>query len=146
MQFARSVEIAAPWARVWEELSEPARFLGLQPLLVEVREVAAPGGVRAFEAVEVVRALGVPLRSRLRVELRPELAAQRVAFATRAPLGIALAGEFALRALGAGRTAVHESVTLRCARLLRPFVAAQARRAQEALLANLKQRLETRKS
>jgi hypothetical protein len=145
LQFARSVEIAVPFARVWEELSEPARFLGLQPLLVEVREVAAPGGARAFEAVEVVRALGVPLRSRLRVELRPEVAAQRVAFATRAPLGIALTGEFALEALGAERTAVRESVTLRCSRLLRPFVVAQATRAQEALLANLKQRLETRK-
>ena len=142
MEFARSVEIAAPLARVWAELSEPARFLGLQPLLVEVREVAAPGGARAFEAVEVVRALGVPLRSRLHVELRPERAAQRVCFATRAPLGIALAGEFALLALGAGRTAVRESVTLRCARPLRRFVARQAVRAQEALLANLKRRLE----
>lgn len=128
--------------RVWAELSEPARFLGLQPLLVEVREVDASPGARAFDAVERVRALGISLRSRLRVELRPERDGARVAFATRAPLGIRLSGAFALEALTPARTAVRESVALRCAPPLRGFVLAQAIRAQEALLANLKRRLE----
>jgi hypothetical protein len=136
------VEIDVPLARVWAELSEPARFLGLQPLLVEVREVDAPPGARAFDAVERVQALGVPLRSRLRVELRPDREGACVAFATRAPLGIRLSGAFALEALAPARTAVRESVALRCPPPLRRLVLAQAIRAQEALLANLKRRLE----
>jgi len=127
---------------VWAELAEPARFLGLQPLLVEVREVAAAPGARAFEAVERVRVLALPLRSRLHVELRPDPQARRVGFATRAPLGIRLDGAFALEALAEGRTAVRESVDVRCAAPLRGFVVAQAMRAQQALLANLKRRLE----
>jgi hypothetical protein len=128
---------------VLAELCEPARFLGLQPLLVEVREVAAPAGARAFEAVERVRLLGrIPLRSRLRVELAPDRAARRVHFATRAPLGIRLEGAFALEEAGPGATRVHEMVTLAAPRGLHAWVRAQAVRAQEALLANLKQRLE----
>jgi len=127
---------------VWAELSEPARFLGLQPLLVEVREVEAAPGARAFEAVERVRVLALPLRSRLHVELRPDPQARGVAFATRAPFGIRLDGAFALEALGEKRTAVRESVSVRCGAPLLGFVVAQAMRAQEALLANLKRRLE----
>jgi hypothetical protein len=108
-----------------------------------VREVAAPPGARAFDAVERVRAFGLPLRSRLRVELRPEREARRVGFATQAALRIRLAGDFALDALGAERTAVRESVTVHCPSPLRAFVVAQARGAQQALLANLKRRLES---
>ena len=136
------MEVTAPLARVFAELCEPERFLGLQPLLVEVREVPAAPGARAFDALERVRALGLPLWSRLRVELRAEEKARRVAFATRAALGIRLTGAFELAALAAGRTAVRETVSVRCPRLLRPFVVAQARGAQRALLENLKQRLE----
>ena len=114
----------------------------MQPLLVEVREIAARPGGRAFEAVERVRVLSLPLRSRLQVELRPEPRARRIAFETRAALGIRLDGAFALEALGERRTAVRESVDVRCALPLRAFVVAQARRAQRSLLANLKGRLE----
>jgi hypothetical protein len=142
VRFERSVKIAAPRERVFAELSEPARFLGLQPLLASVREVPGVHGARCFEAVERVPiAAGWTLPSRLRVELHPDAAGTRVAFRTRAPLGIRLTGAFELADAG-GDTLVRESVELRCAQLLAGFVAPQAIHAQEALLANLKRRLE----
>jgi hypothetical protein len=142
VEFERAVTIASPPGRVFEELAAPERFLGLQPLLRSVREVAGREGARCFEAVERVPLFaGLSLPSRLRVELVPADDRTRVAFHTRAPLGIRLDGAFALRAVANG-TEVRETVALRCARGLRGFVAPQAMRAQEALLANLKRRLE----
>jgi hypothetical protein len=142
MHFERDVAIAAPLERVFAELSEPARFLGLQPLLTEIREIDAAPGARAFEAVERVPLFGsFAVRNRLVVELVPMQSQQRVDFATRAPLGIRLAGTFALQAEGAA-TRVRESVELRCPFGLRRFVRREAIRAQQALLANLKRRLE----
>ena len=141
-RFERDVVIAASLARVFGELSEPARFLGLQPLLTEVREVAAAPGVCAFEAVERVALLGpIAVNNRLRVELTPRAAAHRIGFATRAPLGIRIEGAFALDAMGT-TTRVTESVVLRCPFWLSRFVLREATRAQEALLANLKRRIE----
>ena len=140
--FAREIAIAAPRDRVFAELAEPARFLGLQPLLAEVREVPAAAGVRAFEAVERVPLLGrIAMRNRLRVELTPLPAQDSIRFATRAPLGIWLVGAFDLHAEGPA-TRVRESVQLHCPLVLRRFVAREAIRAQETLLANLKRRLE----
>jgi hypothetical protein len=142
VRFERSVAIAAPALRVFAELSEPRRFLGLQPLLASLEELAAGEGVRAFAATERVRVLGpLALPSRLRVELRPRPAERRIEFATRAPLGIMLGGEFAIEADG-DASIVHERVAVACPRWLRAFVVPQAVRAQEALLANLKRRLE----
>ena len=141
-RFQREVTIRVPAARVYAELAEPARFLGLQPLLASVRELPGPDGARVFAATERVPIAGpIAWPSRLRVELRPDRAAWRIAFATRAPLGIALRGAFDLVEAG-GVTRVVESVELACAGWLRGFVLPQAVHAQEALLANLKRRLE----
>ncbi|RIL03911.1 MAG: hypothetical protein DCC71_14695 [Proteobacteria bacterium] len=141
-RFERSVAIAAPLARVFAELAEPARFLGLQPLLTSVEERRAPDGARVFAARERVPIAGpLALASRLVVELRPDAAARRIAFATHAPLGVRLAGAFEL-AERSGATLVREVVALRCAALLMGFVLPRAVGAQEALLARLQQRLE----
>lgn len=142
-RFEREVTIRARAPRVFAELAEPARFLGLQPLLTSVRELAGAPGTRTFAATERVPLVGaLALPSRLRVELRPDAAAQRIAFATRAPLGIRLRGAFAVTEVD-GATRVVESVEVECAGWLRNFVLPAAIRAQEALLANLKQRLES---
>lgn len=142
--FEHEIAIAAPLARVFAELAEPIRFLGLQPLLTSVREIAAGEGARAFEAMERVRLLGpLSMLSWLRVELRPDAEAGRIAFATSARLGVRLAGAFSLCSEGS-RTRVRQSVELYCAAWLRAFVLPRAMRAQQALLENLKQRLESR--
>jgi hypothetical protein len=141
-RFEREVAIAAPRDRVFAELAEPSRFLGLQPLLTEVRELPAAAGLRVFEAVERVPIIGrIAVRNRLRVELTPLPAQDLIRFETSAPLEIRLVGAFALHAEGAV-TRVRESVLLECPLVLRCFVEREAIRAQEALLANLKRRLE----
>lgn len=141
--FAREVTIDAPLTRVFAELGTPARFLGLQPLLTDVREVESAAGTRAFEATERVRILGpIALRARLHVELRLDPERARIEFATRAPLRIRLHGDFTLAPVESG-TRVVESVVVECPRWLAAFVLPQAIRAQEALLANLKRRLES---
>lgn len=141
--FEKEVTIRAPLTRVFAELGTPARFLGLQPLLTEVREVEAAAGTRAFEASERVRIVGpIAITNRLRVELRLDPEHARIAFAARAPLGVRLDGDFALTAACGAGTRVVESVTVACPRWIAGFVLPQAIRAQEALLANLKRRLE----
>ena len=141
-RFERDITIAAPRERVFAELAEPARFLGLQPLLTEVREVPAAPGVRAFEACERVPLFGrLAVRNRLHVELTPLPAQDLVAFEARAPLGIRLVGSFGIRAEGTA-TRVRESVRLHCPLVLRRFIEREAIRAQESLLENLKRRLE----
>ena len=142
VRFERAIEVRATPDRVFEELAEPARFLGLQPLLTSVRELPGADGERVFTATERVPIAGpIALPSRLRVVLRPDSAARSVGFATRAPLGIALTGAFAVEGADGGARVV-ESVEVRCAGWLVGFVLPQAIRAQEALLANLKARLE----
>ena len=142
IRFERSVVVAAPLERVFAELSEPARFLGLQPLLTEIREVEAGPGMRAFEAIERVPILGpIAIRNRLHVEVTPLATAQRVKTAARAPLGIRVEAEFALARDGSA-TRVRESVAVTCPRWLHGFVRNTAIAAQEALLANLARRLE----
>lgn len=142
LHFEREITIAAARRRVFVELVTPERFLGLQPLLTEIEELPGADGTRVFAATERVPLFGpLALPSRLRVELRPDAAGTRIAFATRAPFGIRLRGAFVLSETPAG-TRVVESVELACPRWLRGFVAPQAMRAQEALLANLKRRIE----
>jgi hypothetical protein len=137
-----STEIAASATRVIEELATPARFLGLQPLLTDVAEVPAAPGARAFAATERVPLFGVVrVPSRLHVELRTDPARGRVAFTTGAPLGIRLRGAFECHEQ-ADATRVVESVEVTCPAWLCAFVVRQAIAAQEALLANLKSRLE----
>jgi hypothetical protein len=79
------------------------------------------------------------LRSRIEVVLAPEPG--RVRFATRAALGIALAGAFVVEPSARGAR-VREEVSLACPAWLRRFVEPRAIAAQEALLANLRARLE----
>ena len=60
--FRLSQTIAAPAGRIYAHLSEPASFLGLQPLLIEVTETdrgedAAGRPTRTFRCVEKLRLL-----------------------------------------------------------------------------------------
>lgn len=143
-RFERTIAIEAPLVRVFAELSEPPRFLGLQPLLTSVQERTDDGGARVFEARERVPIAGpLAITNRLVVALRPDPAARRIAFDSRAPLGIRLAGAFELAEEGAA-TRVREVVALRCPALLVWYVLPEAVAAQEALLARLRERLERR--
>jgi hypothetical protein len=50
--------IAASPAVVFEHLAQPSNYIGLSPLVVEVRDVRVEGGVTHYTAVERFRLLG----------------------------------------------------------------------------------------
>jgi len=140
------VEIRAPRERVYAELAEPRRQLGLQPLLVEVRELppaAGAPGARCFEAVERIALFGpLAVRNRIRVEIAPVAPPAGLDFHATSRGGVEVWSEFRLEALPGGATEVREDVRVRTPGWLRPLVGRQALRAQRRLLDNLKRRLE----
>lgn len=142
IRFERSVRIDAPRERVYAELAEPERQLGLQPLLVSVRELPAEAGVQRFEAVERIAGLGPFVwHNRIIVDVRPADPPHRLDFHARSRGGVTVRSGFRLEAVGEA-TEVHETVEVGMPWALRPLVARLAVRAQERLLANLKRRLE----
>lgn len=52
-------QIAAPPQEVFTHLAEPTHYIGLSPLLVDVRDVRRGGGTVHYTAVERFRLLGV---------------------------------------------------------------------------------------
>lgn len=140
------MRIRAPRERVYAELVEPRRQLGLQPLLVEVREqppAAGTSSTRCFEAVERVPLLGpIAVRNRIRVELVPVAPPARVDFHAVSRGGVEVWSGFRLEETPEGGTEVREDVCVWTPGWLRPFVLRRARQAQERLLGNLKRRLE----
>lgn len=126
-----------------EELCDPPRQLGLQPLLVRVDPLPATPPARRFSAVERIVLWGVlPVRNRIHVELVPDADGRGVRFAARAALGVRVRSHFALAPIAGGtRTRVRERVELAAPWPLRRFVRTRAVVAQEALLAALARRL-----
>ena len=136
-------------ARVFDELADPRRQLGLQPLLASVTELGGSidtkTGVvaRDFEAVEVFRVFGIQwFRNRIRVRVVPVEPGRRVEFEARSRPGIVVRSSFELSPDGDG-TRVTESVELRAPAVLMSIVGRESRAAHVALLANLKARLES---
>jgi hypothetical protein len=69
----RSYDIAAPPAAVLAHLAEPENYIGLSPLLVDVRDVRCEGGVTYYVAVERFRFLGLVQHDNvIQVSLRTE--------------------------------------------------------------------------
>jgi hypothetical protein len=145
--FTRALRIAASPAAVFAELSDPRCYLGLQPLLVDVTELER--GVddvghpfRRFASVERIVLFGVfPFRNRIesRLTLEEDGRALRVDTASRPGIRLRAAYTFASEEIG---TLLRLSVAIGCPRLLARFVGREAERAHDALLTNLKTRLE----
>lgn len=145
--FEKSIWICAPPAAVFAHLSEPRNFVGLQPLLVELRETrrgSDPEGrpTRRFETVEKLRLAGiVPFRNRIEglLTLVSDDEAIEVEVWSRPRLVLRSHYRFSPEA---GGTRVAERVTIDCPGLLARLVRRQAERAHDRLLAALKERLE----
>lgn len=145
-RFERSVAIRSEPGAIEAELADPQRQIGLQPLLVSVSEIDGGDSTRTrhFEAIEIVRVFGcVKLRNRIRVRIHVTRPGEVVEFEASSFPGIVVHSRFTLSRVESG-THVREEVRLEAPILLRGFVASEAMRAQEELLANLKQRLEAR--
>ena len=142
--------IAAPVAAVYAHLSEPASFLGLQPLLIEVTETgrgedAQGRPTRTFRAVENIRLFGfLPWRNTITTRMTLSRPDERIECDVESPGGVRLRNAFVLRAEG-DASLVRDEVTIDCPRLLQGLVLGIARKAHERLLLNLKQRMEEKK-
>lgn len=145
--FSLSERIEAPVEQIYDHLSEPRSFLGLQPLLVEITEKArgedAEGRpTRAFESVEKLRLLGVfPYRNRISTRMTLARPNERIECEVASPGGVRLRNAFTVRE-GDGASVVGDEVTVECPRWLRAFVAGEAEKAHRRLLQNLKRRME----
>ncbi|MFD7643096.1 SRPBCC family protein [Kitasatospora sp. NPDC059795] len=58
-ELSRAYDIAAPPATVLAHLAEPQNYIGLSPLLVDVRDIRRENGVTHYAAVERFRFLGL---------------------------------------------------------------------------------------
>jgi hypothetical protein len=149
-RFSVAERIDAPVERVFHHLSEPASFVGLQPLLLSVEETERgedPHGrpTRTFRSVERLRLLGfIPYRNTILTRMTLMRPNELIECEVNSPGGVKLRNTFALRA-EEGTSCVCDDVTVHCPRWLRPFVVAEARRAHQRMLHNLKRRMEGRR-
>ncbi|GAA1233466.1 hypothetical protein GCM10009665_24680 [Kitasatospora nipponensis] len=117
-ELIRSYDIAATPAAVLTHLAQPENYIGLSPLLVDVRDVRDQGGVTHYVAVERFRFLGLVSHDNvIQVTLRTEDA--------RLPGGAAVSGEvvspggvrmdyrFAVTARDGGGSVVVDTLRLR---------------------------------
>jgi ligand-binding SRPBCC domain-containing protein len=145
--FDVSERITAPPERIYAHLSEPRSFLGLQPLLIEVRETdrGADGQgrpTRTFRAVEKLRLFRfIPYRNAITTRMTLAAPNERIECEVDSPGGVSLRNAFTLRPDG-GDVVVEDAVTIDCPAWLRGFVVAEAKKAHRRLLQNLKRRME----
>lgn len=131
--FAHSFVVAAPPDAVREHLADPQSYVGLSPLVVEVRDVRRDGAVVRYTAVERFG----PYRNRIRVTLTD--ADGRVVSDVVSPGRVRLRAEVDL-APHEGGTEVTETITVESPALLRRFVLRQARSVQRARARELARR------
>ncbi|HME69681.1 MAG TPA: SRPBCC family protein [Myxococcota bacterium] len=139
LSFEKSIWICAPPAAVFAHLSEPRNFVGLQPLLVELRETGRgsdPEGrpTRRFETVEKLRLAGfLPFRNRIEGLLTLVSDDEAIEIMVWSWPRLVLRSHYRL-CHEAGGTRVAEGVAIDCPGLLAWPVRRQAERAHDHLL------------
>ena len=150
MSFVLFERIAAPVERIYAHLSEPASFLGLQPLLVEITETGRGSDAdgrptRSFRSIERLLLLGVlPYRNTITTRMTLASANERIECEVESPGKVRLRNAFTLRAEGE-ESVVGDDVAVECPRWLRFFVVGEALKAHQRMLRNLKRRMEERR-
>jgi hypothetical protein len=143
-----SIIIDAPINVVYEHMADPQNLMGLQPLLIEVTPVqeSMAEGLRVlrYESVEAFQVLGVTVyRQRIRVITTLTAPPTRMDAHVDAPRDVHLDVEYHFAEQGSG-TRLTEIMHINAPALLMGFVKGEALRAQQQVLANLKQRLESK--
>ncbi|MDH6577256.1 SRPBCC family protein [Kitasatospora sp. MAP5-34] len=116
-ELSRSYDIAATPAAVLSHLAEPENYIGLSPLLVDVRDVRCEGGVTHYAAVERLRFLGLVSHDNvIRVTLRTESARlpgeATVSGEVVSPGGVRMDYRFAVTARDGGGSVVVDTLQL----------------------------------
>jgi hypothetical protein len=139
--------VAAPAETVYAHLADPASYVGLSPLVVEVSGVehstdAEGHAVVRYQSVERFRFLGViRYDNRIRVTMTLTQPQRQIISDVDSPMQVRLRFVFDLQPENGG-TQVRETVTAQMPSPLRGFVVSEAQRVQRARAEILKTRLE----
>ncbi|MGW0197124.1 SRPBCC family protein [Nonomuraea sp. NPDC003201] len=123
--------VAAPPSAVLTHLSEPSSYVGLSPLVVEVRDVRREPGQTRFVSVERFRFLGFVQYDNL-IEVTLRASREGVEGEVDSPGGVRLDYRFGLAAAGEG-TEVEDALRVRAT--FGPVLRYAARKAREVQLA-----------
>lgn len=139
--------IKAPSQKVYDHLSEPHNFVGLQPLLTHVEAVQfnEQKGIKSvsYTTVEAFRRMGVVLyRNRIHVQSVFTKPPYQMNMMVHSFPNITLNVEYTFTPQDEG-VLVKETMQIQTHALLAKFVISEATKAQTTLLENLKNRLES---
>ena len=142
-----TIEIARPISAVFEHISVPQNFLGLQPLLIDISEVneTVENGitVHRYTTTEAFLFFGfIPYHNRIHVTTRLTNPHTRLDTHVESPGGVTLDVEYHLSASTLGAH-LQEVIHVQSLRITTGFVLREATKAQNTLLARLKERLES---
>ncbi|MFJ5230474.1 SRPBCC family protein [Kitasatospora sp. NPDC088391] len=141
-ELSRTYDIGATPEAVLAHLAEPENYLGLSPLLVEVRDIRREADVTHYTAVERFRFLGlVDHDNAIRVTLRTDPAGAAVGGDVTSPGGVRMRYRFALAPHTPGTTRVTDTLHLHAPFGLLRFAARQAAAVQTARARILAERL-----
>ena len=142
-----TIDIARPVSVVFEHISVPQNFLGLQPLLIEISDVTETIEkgiiVHRYTTTEAFRFFGfIPYHNRINVTTRLTDPNSRLDTHVESPGSVTLDVEYHLSASELG-THLQEIIHIQSPQFTTRFVLREATKAQNTLLARLKQRLES---
>ncbi|MFF3250780.1 SRPBCC family protein [Actinacidiphila glaucinigra] len=145
-ELEHTFRVAAPPDEVFAHLAEPTHYIGLSPLLVDVRDVHRSGGSVRYTAVERFRFLGL-LRHDNVIDVTLVAVPDRLPHSAeisgevRSPARVRMGYRFAIERDGAG-SLVTDTLRLRTPPGLLRFAASQAGAVQRARARVLGDRLE----
>ncbi|GAA2586952.1 hypothetical protein GCM10010435_76450 [Winogradskya consettensis] len=137
---SRTARISAPPAKIYAHLSDPQSYLGLSPLLVDIRDVRPhPGGV-AYTAVERFRYGVFTWDNPIAVTMTFQAPETRIVSDVRSPARVHLISTVDLTPVPEG-TDLTETIHVTYPPLLGRFVVGQATAVQQHRLAELTRRM-----
>ena len=142
-----TIEIARPISAVFEHISVPQNFLGLQPLLIDISEVNETNEngiiVHRYTTTEAFLFFGfISYHNRIHVTTRLTNPHTRLDTHVKSPGGVTLDVEYHLSASKLG-THLQEVIHIQSPKIITGFVHREATKAQNTLLTRLKERLES---
>ena len=139
-RFRQTFRVAAPPAAVYAHLMDPHSYIRLSPLVVAIRDVHPAEDAVSYVAVERFRFGPIKWDNPIRVTMTGTGPHERVLSSVVSPGGVRLISTVDLVADGTG-TSITESIELHAPWFLRRFALGQAKKVQQARIAELTRRM-----
>jgi hypothetical protein len=139
-EFSHSFAVPAPPDRIYAHLSDPESYVGLSPLVVEVRDIRRDGRTVDYTSVERFRLGPFRYDNLLAVTMTFPRPGRQLVSSVVSPGRVRLVATVDLLADG-DRSRVTETVRVSFPAPLRPLVLGQARKVQRARAVELTRRM-----